>query len=183
MTEGAKDYTETNGRVVLNESSQLDSCEEPKDHAEAKRYGVGTTVGVFDLFHVGNLNLLERAKECCDFLRVGVITDEVVQVFKGFTPVIPFEQRARIVRAIHCVDEVVPIDDDRLLSKVEQWYQQPFDCVFSGDDHEGDEFWVEEERVLAQLGVDVVYLPYTDTISSTKIRGALRAKGAESDRR
>lgn len=134
---------------------------------------VGFTAGVFDLFHVGHLNLLEGAAKRCDRLKVGVISDEVAWVLKRVHPTIPFEERMRIVGAIGCVDEVVPIVEERLLSKVEAFYEWGFDVAFTGDDHKGDSYWGLEEEMLASLGARIEYLPYTKSTSSTKIREAL----------
>lgn len=131
---------------------------------------VGFTAGVFDLFHVGHLNLLEAAKARCDYLRVGVISDEVCEQLKYKVPVIPLEERMRIVGALECVDDVVAIEDRRLLSKVEAWHEWPFDVAFSGDDHADDPFWQREDEVLASLGARIEYLPYTKSISTSALR-------------
>lgn len=136
---------------------------------------IGFTAGVFDLFHVGHLNLLERARTQCDFLRVGVISDEVAWVLKRVRPYVPLEERMRIVGALRCVDEVVPITDEMLLSKVEAFYEWGFDVAFTGDDHKGHPYWEREERVLAELGARIVYFPYTASTSSTKLRQAISA--------
>ena len=140
---------------------------------------VGFTAGVYDLFHVGHLNLLERARERCDFLRVGVISDEICQVLKKKTPIIPLEDRMRIIGALRCVDDVVPIRDEMLLTKVEAFYEWPFDVTFSGDDHADDPFWQREEQVLAKLGARIEYLPYTESVSSSDLRN--RLAGDEGD--
>lgn len=131
---------------------------------------VGFTAGVFDLFHVGHLNLLEAAKARCDYLRVGVISDEVCEQLKHKVPVIPLEERMRIVGALECVDDVVAIEDRCLLSKVEAWHEWPFDVAFSGDDHADDPFWQREDEVLASLGARIEYLPYTKSVSTSALR-------------
>ena len=136
---------------------------------------VGFTAGVFDLFHVGHLNLLEESRRRCDFLRVGVISDELSEVLKKKRPVIAFEERMRIVAALRCVDEVVGIDEEYLLSKVEAFYKWGFDIAFSGSDHEGDPYWKREEEILASEGARIVYLPYTESISTSLIRSSLSA--------
>ena len=135
-----------------------------------KKYHVGYVMGVFDLFHVGHLNLVRRAKEQCDYLIVGILTDGVVSEIKHIVPVIPFEQRKEIMEAIRYVDEVVAIDEMKYLSKVNEWHRHPFDCLFSGDDYSGNEYWMEEKRVLNTLGSDIQFFPYTKTQSSTKIK-------------
>ena len=131
---------------------------------------IGFTAGVFDLFHVGHLNLLERAREKCDYLRVGVISDEICVVLKQKLPVIPLEERMRIVGALRCVDEVVAIREELLLSKVESYYEWPFDVVFSGSDHAGDPYWASECERLQALGVRMEFLPYTESVSSSILR-------------
>jgi len=134
-----------------------------------KKYKIGYTTGVYDLFHIGHLNLLRRAKEQCDYLIVGVTVDELVS-YKGKQAVIPFDERKEIVAAIRYVDRVVPQVD---LDKVKAWEQYRFDAIFVGDDWKGRPNWMEYERKLAEKGVDVVYFPYTKTTSSTKLRDAL----------
>ena len=139
---------------------------------------VGFTAGVFDLLHQGHINLFERARARCGFLRVGVISDEISAVLKRKVPIVPLEQRMEAIAALDCVDEVVPIREERLLSKVEAWYEWGFDVAFSGDDHADDPGWQCEERVLAGLGARIEYLPYTKGISSTMLRERLdRASG------
>ena len=134
---------------------------------------VGFTAGVYDLFHIGHLNLFEAARERCDYLRVGVISDEICEVLKKKRPVIPFEDRMRIVAALRCVDEVVPIKEERLLSKIEAFYEWGFDVAFSGDDHADDPSWQREERILQELGARIEYLPYTQEVSTSMLREAL----------
>ena len=141
--------------------------------ASQERYPVGLIMGVFDLFHVGHLNLIERAKARCGHLRVGVLSDELVYRFKNKYPVIPQAERMRILEAIRYVDEVVPIDREEEVSRLAEWKRRPFDCFFSGDDYIDNPDWIWEREELAKLGVDVVFFPYTQSQSSTKIRNAL----------
>ena len=136
---------------------------------------VGFTAGVFDLFHVGHLNLLEASRARCGFLRVGVISDEICAVLKRKTPVVPLEQRMRIVGALRCVDEVVPIREERLLSKVEAFYEWGFDVAFTGDDHASSPDWQREDEILRRLGARIEYLPYTQGVSSTQLRESISA--------
>lgn len=132
-----------------------------------KKYKIGYTTGVFDMFHVGHLNILRRAKEQCDRLVVGVSTDELVQHDKNKTPIIPFEDRMRIVQSIRYVDEVVPqINKD----KMEAWRAIHFDAMFVGSDWQGTPQWNQFEQQFASIGVDIVYLTHTDGISSTLLR-------------
>lgn len=138
-----------------------------------ERRQVGFTAGVYDLFHVGHLNLLEASRGRCDYLRVGVISDELCWVLKRVRPFVPLEERMRIVDALSCVDEVVAIREERLLSKVEAYYEWGFDVAFTGDDHKGDPYWEREGEVLAGLGARIEYLPYTQSTSSTQLRRAI----------
>ena len=138
---------------------------------ESKKYHIGLLMGVFDLFHVGHLRLIRRAKEQCDFLRVAVLSDKLVKKFKDKYPVIPLDQRMEILAAIRDVDEVVPIEDDP--SRLLEWHRRPFDCFFSGDDYSGNEYWQWERGELQKLGSDIVFFPYTTEQSSTKIREKL----------
>lgn len=125
---------------------------------------IGYTTGVYDMFHIGHLNILKRAKERCDYLIVGVSTDELVQREKNKTPVIPYKDRIEIVKAIKYVDEVVmqPNKD-----KVAAWTKYHFDKMFVGSDWEGTPQWNNFEKQFKPLGVEIVYLPHTDGVSST----------------
>ncbi len=134
-----------------------------------KHYKIGYTAGVFDLFHVGHLNLLERAKEQCDYLIVAVTTDELVS-YKNKKAVIPYEERARIVAALKVVDQVVPQVN---MNKMEAWEKYHFDAMFVGDDWKGTEKWQRYEEEFRSVGVDIVYFPYTRGISSTIIESKL----------
>ncbi len=136
-----------------------------------KKYKVGYTTGVYDMFHVGHLNLLKRAKEQCDFLIVGVTTDELVS-YKGTKAVIPFEDRCQIVEAIRYVDKVVPQEN---MDKMQAWENYKFDVMFVGDDWKGTDKWNQLEKDFAKVGVDIVYFPYTKKISSTKLREQLKS--------
>lgn len=133
-----------------------------------KKYKRGYTAGVYDMFHVGHLNVIMNAKQYCDHLIVAVSTDEVVLENKHKKPIIRYEDRARIVEAIRYVDEVVPQVD--YSDKKSAAVKYGIDVMFVGDDWQGTEKWNRIERELAEIGVDVVYLPYTKSISSTMIR-------------
>ena len=130
---------------------------------------VGYTTGVFDLFHVGHLNLLKRAKAHCDYLIVGVTVDELVS-YKHKKAVIPFEERAEIVKAIRYVDEVVP---QTSMNKMAAWKEYHFDVMFVGDDWKGTPKWNEIEKQMQSVGVDVIYFPYTKGTSSTLLNETL----------
>lgn len=131
-----------------------------------KKYKIGYTTGVFDMFHIGHLNILKRAKEQCDYLVVGVSTDELVQQYKNKTPVIPYNERAEIVRAVRYVDEVVA---QTTMDKLEAWKTIKFDVIFHGNDWQGTDMYNELERKFKEVGVDMVFFPHTDGISSTQL--------------
>ena len=127
---------------------------------------VGYTSGVYDLFHIGHLNILRNAKSLCDKLIVGVTVDELVS-YKGKKAMIPFEERIEIVRNIKCVDVAVPQTD---IDKYKMWQRLKFDVLFVGDDWFGSSKWNAMERKLRKVGVKVVYFPYTKGVCSTDRR-------------
>ena len=131
-----------------------------------KHYKRGYTQGVFDLFHVGHLNLINRAKQYCDHLIVGVNSDALTCSYKHKNPVIPEEERCFIIANLRSVDEAHVVDS---LDKVEQFKRFGFDAIFIGDDWKDNERWQQTEKELAAYGVDVVYLPYTKGICSTDL--------------
>lgn len=131
---------------------------------------IGYTTGVFDLFHVGHLNILKRAKEQCDYLVVGVTVDELV-AYKGKKAFIPFEERCAIVEAIKYVDKVVP---QTSMDKMEAWNNLHFHKMFVGDDWKGTDTWNHWEEEFAKVGVEIVYFPYTAKTSSSELREALK---------
>ena len=131
---------------------------------------IGYTTGVFDLFHIGHLNVLKRAKLECDYLIVGVSTDELCMEAKNKKPVIPFQERMEIVEAIKFVDEVVPqVNYD----KEEAWNNLKFDKMFVGDDWKGTDKWNKLEEDFKKLNVEIQYFSYTSHTSSTKLREVL----------
>jgi glycerol-3-phosphate cytidylyltransferase len=136
-----------------------------------KKYKVGYTSGVFDLFHIGHLNILRNAKSYCDKLIVGVSDDALVH-YKNKTPVIPFVERIEIIKHIIFVDDVVCQSN---MDKMEMWRKLQFDVVFVGDDWKGTSKWNEIESKFAEVGVDVVYFPYTKGTSSTLINNTLES--------
>lgn len=139
---------------------------------DRKKYHIGYVAGVFDLFHVGHLNLLRRAKELCDYLIVGVVTDEEVRKVKRAEPVIKFENRKQIVEACRYVDEVVALKDG--FSDTAEVYQKyKFDVQFSGNDYANDAGWLEKQNYLRDRGADLVFFPYTETVSTTKLKKEL----------
>lgn len=136
-----------------------------------KKYKKGYVPGVYDLFHIGHLNLIRRARAQSEYLLAGVLTDELVMHFKGKKPYIPFEERLAIVAAIREVDEVVKVDFTNTV-KMDAWKQYHYDAYFSGNDHEND--WEEERKSLQAVGSDIVFLPYTQSTSSTMIKQQLK---------
>ena len=132
---------------------------------------IGYTTGVFDMFHIGHLNLLRKAKERCDYLIVGISTDEIVKEYKHKIPVIPYEARAAIVQAIKYVDEVVP---QTTMDKTQFLKERHFDVMFHGDEWKGTELYNRYEREFARLGVRIEYLPHTVGISSSMLRDKIK---------
>lgn len=131
---------------------------------------VGYAPGVYDLFHVGHLNVLRTARQHCDVLVAGVVADDVVSRTKGFRPVVPLKERLEIVRAIDVVDRVYA---ERTTDKLDAWQDLHFDRIFKGDDWRGTERGRLLEQRLGAVGVEVVYFPYTLETSSTQLRRAL----------
>lgn len=132
-----------------------------------KKYKIGYTQGTYDMFHMGHLNLIRNAKRMCDNLVVGVNSDALVERYKNKVPVINELERVEIIKELRSVDDVILCDT---LDKVEVQSKIHFDAVFIGDDWKGHERWLQTEKDLAPLGVDVVYLKHTDGISSTLLR-------------
>jgi glycerol-3-phosphate cytidylyltransferase len=134
---------------------------------------VGYAPGVYDMFHIGHLNILRNARLACDYLIAGVVSDERVAAIKGQTPIVPLEERLQIVRSIRYVDEAVVED---VPEKLDMWRRLRFDAIIKGDDWRGTPKGDKLERDFRAVGVEVVYLPYTMHTSSTKLRMALDAK-------
>lgn len=131
---------------------------------------IGYTTGVFDLFHIGHLKILNKARKNCDFLIVGVTTDDLMMKYKKKTCVIPFEERSKIVASIKSVDKVVEQDS---MNKVEAWKKYKFNKMFVGDDWKGTEKWKKIEKEMDSFGVEVIFFPYTKGTSSTIINKTL----------
>lgn len=136
-----------------------------------EKYKIGYTTGVFDLFHIGHLNILRRAKEQCEYLIVGVSTDECVMTYKNKKPTIPFDQRMQIVEAIKYVDKVVP---QFSMDKMSAWESLKFDVLFHGSDWQNSEMYNKIVEEFKTVGVDVVFLPHTEGISSSYISKKLK---------
>ncbi len=138
-----------------------------------KKYKVGYTQGVYDMFHIGHLNLLNKAKEYCDYLIVGVNSDDLVKQYKNKIPVINENDRAEIVRNIKAVDECVivyTLDKEDALNKFH------FNAIFIGNDWKGDSRWEQTGCDMAKHGVDLVFLPHTEGVSSTDLRTVEHSK-------
>jgi glycerol-3-phosphate cytidylyltransferase len=132
---------------------------------------IGYTTGVFDLFHVGHLNILKRAKSQCDKLIVGVTTDELAFQLKGRKPVIPYSERRMIVESIKYVDKVIP---QKEINELKDWEKIGFDVIVKGDDWKGTEKWDKLEEEFSKVGVKVLFSPYTKGTSSTFLKGVLK---------
>ena len=141
-----------------------------------KKYKIGYTQGVFDMFHIGHLNLLNNAKKECDLLIVGVNSDNLVNEYKGIVPNVSETDRLAIIKNIKAVDDAIIVDT---LDKVEIYKSLKFDAVFIGDDWKGSERWKNTEIALESLGAKVVYLKRTEGVSSTVFRDKVRGKCEE----
>ena len=137
-------------------------------------FDVGYSSGVFDMFHIGHLNLLRRARNRCRHLVVGVASDEYVEQLKGRPSVVPCDERIDIISALGIVDEVVI---DRSENKLAVWQQRPFDAIFKGTDWQGTPKGYRLEREMTSVGVEVVYFPYTRHTSSSMLRSFLAEGG------
>lgn len=131
---------------------------------------IGYTAGVFDLFHIGHLNILKNAKNNCDYLIVGITTDELAEKRKGKKPIIPFSERIEIVKNLKFVDMVVP---QNTMNKKEIWENLKFNKMFVGDDWKGTPSWNNLEKEFNDINVEIVYFPYTTHTSSTILRDVL----------
>ena len=135
-----------------------------------KKYYIGYTAGVFDMFHIGHLNLLKQAKEHCEILVVGVNSDALVRQYKNKSTIIKEDERRDIVASVCFVNKAVIVDT---LDKTDALKKYKFDVLFIGDDWKGNDRWVQTEKEMRQVGVDVMYLSRTEGISSTEIREKL----------
>lgn len=141
----------------------------PRDEANTVPI-VGYAPGGWDMFHIGHLNVIRRSREACDYLVVGVASDESLFLQKQRLPIVPLAERMEIVRAIRYVDEVI-VDDSP--DKTKAWSRRPFDVIFKGSDWQGTAKGARLEHAMGELGVRVHYLPYTPETSSTMLRSVL----------
>lgn len=142
---------------------------------EKKPYHVGYVAGVFDLFHIGHLNMFKRAKEMCDYLIVGVVSDDGVKIQKKTEPFVPFKERIEMVRSCRYVDEAVEIPYNYSGTR-DAWLLYHFDVQFSGSDYEHDPVWLAEKDFLEKNGATMVFFPYTQSTSSTKLKGLINER-------
>lgn len=168
-----KDYPRKRKPLV---PQNADAVSGSADHsAVKKKYHTGYIAGVFDLFHVGHLNMFKRAKEQCDYLIVGVVTDEGVRKFKEVEPFVPYEERAEMVRSCRYVDEVVEIPLNFGGTR-DAWRLHHFDCQFSGSDYVDNPDWLAEKEFLEKHGAEMEFFPYTQSTSSSKIKDLIDKK-------
>ena len=136
---------------------------------QKKKFKIGYTTGTFDLFHVGHLNILEKAKENCEYLVVGVSTDELVKEYKGEFPIIPFEDRLQVI-------------PQKTMNKLEVLTEINYNVLFHGDDWKNTKMYNEIEEKLKQKGVSCVYFPYTKSVSTKSIKEKIRVEYEGSER-
>lgn len=166
--DSGKAYSREQRRAAANQDRR-------KEKDLPKRYKTGYIAGVFDLFHVGHLNMFKRAKEQCDYLIVGVVSDEGVRKYKEVEPFIPFEERIELVRACRYVDEAVEIPLNYGGTR-DAYRLHHFDCQFSGSDYADHPDWQAEKAFLEKQGAEMVFFPYTESTSSTKLKKLIEQK-------
>ena len=172
---GVKDYSIFDSNLKYPRKMKPILPLEDHENHKAKRYHIGYIAGVFDLFHIGHLNMFKRAKEQCDYLIVGVVNDEGVRQSKRTMPYMPFEERIELVRSCRYVDEAVEIPA-QYNNTDEAYRRYQFDVQFSGSDYAENPVWLAKQAFLRKQGSDMVFFPYTESTSSTKLK-ALIEKG------
>lgn len=173
---GVTEYSVFDANIgYVKERRVTELTKETEKKSAPKKYHVGYISGVFDLFHIGHLNMFKRAKEQCDYLIVGVVTDEGVRTFKKVEPFVPFEERIELVRSCRYVDEAVAIPLKYNDTK-EAYKLYRFDCQFSGSDYANDPFWIANQEFLEENGSAMVFFPYTESTSSSKIKELIQKK-------
>lgn len=149
-------------------------------HKKSKPYNIGYIAGVFDLFHIGHLNMFKRAKEMCNYLIVGVVSDEGVRLNKQAEPFVPFEERIEMVRSCRYVDEAVKLPLDFAGTR-DMFKIYHFDVQFSGSDYENNPYWLSEKAFLEENGSTMVFFSYTQSTSSTKLKKAIESRIADNN--
>ena len=137
------------------------------------KYNIGYVTGVFDLFHIGHLNILKQCKNRCHYLIVGVVNDNLVELEKGKCPFIPLKERMEIVGQCKYVDKVVEIDEHNT-NKLDAWKELRYGCLFAGSDHEVQHDWLNLQRQLRSLGANLEFFPYTEGTSSTILQKIIK---------
>ena len=145
-----------------------------------KHYKTGYLAGVFDLFHIGHLNVIRNARAHCGELIVGVLVDELVEFYKKEPPFIPFEERIDIVSSLSYVSRAVPVTVENI-DKMTAWNLYHFDVLFSGDDYAGHPGWMADKENLERVGSTIEFFPYTKGTSSTKLKALIEAKTCGED--
>ena len=153
----------------------LEQVDKSEATVVSKPYNIGYIAGVFDLFHIGHLNMFKRAKEMCNYLIVGVVSDEGVRLNKQAEPFVPFEERIEMVRSCRYVDEAVKLPLDFAGTR-DMFKVYHFDVQFSGSDYEHNTYWLEEKKFLEENGSTMVFFPYTQSTSSTKLKKAIESR-------
>lgn len=156
-------------------SKDLEQIVKSEATVVSKPYNIGYIAGVFDLFHIGHLNMFKRAKEMCNYLIVGVVSDEGVRLNKQAEPFVPFEERIEMVRSCRYVDEAVKLPLDFAGTR-DMFKVYHFDVQFSGSDYEHNTYWLEEKKFLEENGSTMVFFPYTQSTSSTKLKKAIESR-------
>ncbi len=172
---GISDYSVYDWHQEYPRKARETAVAAQKEEYTPKKYPVGYIAGVFDLYHVGHLNIFRRAKEQCEYLIVGVVSDESVMKNKKTMPCIPFDERIELVRSCRYVDEAVALPTDNGDTN-EAYRRYHFDVQFSGSDYAEDPVWLAKREYLRKRGADLVFFPYTETTSSTKIKEVIEKK-------
>jgi len=172
---GVEDYCIYDINVDYPRKQQRISVMDKVNDFSAKKYHIGYIAGVFDLFHIGHLNMFKRAKEQCDYLIVGVVTDEGVRKYKKTIPFIPFEERIELVQSCQYVDEAVEIPLNYSGTR-DAYRMYHFDCQFSGSDYIENPDWLADKKYLEKHGAEMVFFPYTEGTSSSKIKSLIAQK-------
>lgn len=169
---GNKNFSIYDPAKVYKNEKIIPARHEDGNLIEPKKYHIGYIAGVFDMFHIGHLNLLRRAKALCDYLVVGIMPDKAVYRKKDKYPIISEEDRVEIVRACQYVDraEILPSENTGIRDAYKMFQ---FDCQFTGSDYAEHPYWLADKEYLEKQGVDLIFFPYTEKVSSTMLRGQL----------